>query len=109
MLELPTDRPHPPVQTYHGATQFFRLSQVLTDGVSALSRQEGTTLFMTLLAAFQILLVRYSGQTDIIVGTPVTNRTQPRLQRLSGFFTNIRGVSSNGYCWRIRTRIRACW
>ncbi|MEA2488848.1 MAG: hypothetical protein QOH21_640, partial [Acidobacteriota bacterium] len=88
LLELPTDRPRPPVQSYRGAHEPFRLSRELTDGLNALSRKSGATLFMTLLTAFDILLSRYSGQTDIAVGTPVANRTRAELEPLIGFFIN---------------------
>src|SRR5262249_42229158 len=70
-LELPTDRPRPPAQTYRGAALPVVLSQELSDGLRALSRREGVTLFMTLLAAFQVLLQRYTGQDDIVVGSPI--------------------------------------
>ncbi|HYK04977.1 MAG TPA: amino acid adenylation domain-containing protein [Thermoanaerobaculia bacterium] len=88
LLELPTDRPRPPVQSYRGAHEPFHLAAELQDGLNALSRRSGATLFMTLLAAFDVLLSRYSGQTDIAVGTPVANRTRPELEPLIGFFIN---------------------
>jgi amino acid adenylation domain-containing protein len=88
LLELPTDRPRPPVQSYRGAHEPFRLSKELQTQLNALSRKSGATLFMTLLAAFDVLLSRYSGQTDIAVGTPVANRTRPELEPLIGFFIN---------------------
>jgi amino acid adenylation domain-containing protein len=88
LLDLPTDRPRSPVQTFRGATHWFSLPRALSDGLAALSRQEGATLFMTLLAAFQTLLYRYSGQEDICVGTPIANRTRAELEPLIGFFVN---------------------
>ncbi len=88
MLELPTDRPRPVVQTSQGAHYVFELSPELSERLRALSRQEGVTLFMTLLAAFQTLLYRYSGQEDINVGTPIANRTRAELEGLIGFFVN---------------------
>ena len=88
VLELPTDHPRPAIQTYNGATIFVELSQDLTNALKALSQQEGVTLFMTLLAAFQILLYRYSGQDDIIVGTPIANRNRQEIEPLIGFFVN---------------------
>ena len=88
LLELPTDRPRPPVQSYRGAHEPFHLSKELTEQLNALSRRSGATLFMTLLAAFDVLLSRYSGQTDIAVGTPVANRTRPELEPLIGLFIN---------------------
>ncbi len=87
-LELPTDYPRPSVQTHRGARLHFGLSQELSNGLQALGRSEGTTLFMTLLASFQVLLSRYSGQTDIVVGSPVANRNRIELEGLIGFFAN---------------------
>ncbi|PSB59548.1 non-ribosomal peptide synthetase [Chamaesiphon polymorphus] len=87
-LELPTDRPRPAVQTTSGATQEFALSAELSRSLVKLSQQTGTTLFMTLLAAFQILLSRYSGQMDIAVGSPIANRNREEIEHLIGFFVN---------------------
>ncbi len=78
LLELPTDRPRPSIQSYGGARCGFHWSTELTDSIKALSRREGTTLFMTLLAAFQTLLFLYTGQDDIAVGTPIAGRVGPR-------------------------------
>ncbi|HZH31547.1 MAG TPA: amino acid adenylation domain-containing protein [Pyrinomonadaceae bacterium] len=88
VLELPTDRPRAAMPSHRGAHHTFRLDQTLTDGLRELSRREGCTLFMTLLAAFQLLLSRYSGQQDIIVGTPIAGRTRAELEPLIGFFIN---------------------
>src|SRR6185503_11279043 len=71
VLELPTDHPRPPVQSYRGTAQPFSLPAGLSASLLELSRREGVTLFMTLLAAFQVLLARYTGQEDVVVGTPV--------------------------------------
>jgi hypothetical protein len=87
-LALPTDHPRPPIQSFRGAAQHFRLSRPLTEALKALSRREGVTLFMTLLAAFQTLLYRYSGQDDILVGTFIANRNQAETEGLIGFFVN---------------------
>ena len=87
-LALPTDRPRPPVQTHSGASHTFQLSQSLTQDLHALSRQAEVTVATTLLAAFQVLLGRYSGQTDIAVGSPIANRTRLELENLVGFFVN---------------------
>src|SRR5438093_5156093 len=73
LLQLPTDRPRPPVQTYQGASRYLSIDQNLKSSLKALSRQENVTLFMTLLAAFKSLLHRYSGQDDIIIGSPIAN------------------------------------
>jgi amino acid adenylation domain-containing protein len=88
VLELPTARPRPAVQSYAGASYQLEVSASLTAALKRLSQQEGATLFMTLLAAFQVLLHRYSGQTDIVVGTPVAGRTQLETEALIGFFVN---------------------
>ncbi|MFI3157993.1 MAG: amino acid adenylation domain-containing protein [Methylococcaceae bacterium] len=87
-LELPTDKPRPAIQSFHGKTQPFSLSPDLTEGLKALSRREGVTLFMTLAAAFQVLLHRYSGQDDIVIGTPTAGRSRVELEDLIGFFVN---------------------
>ncbi|HJR08158.1 MAG TPA: amino acid adenylation domain-containing protein [Pyrinomonadaceae bacterium] len=87
-LVLPTDRPRPATQSFSGATHRFQLAEPLWRELVALSRREGATLFMTLLAAFDTLLWRYSGQEDIIVGTPVANRNHVEVEPLIGFFVN---------------------
>ena len=88
LLELPTDRPRPREQTFNGAWCHWRLPAELTRQLKALSQREGVTLFMTLLAAFQSLLFRHSGQDDIVVGTPIANRRYRELEDLIGFFVN---------------------
>ena len=88
ILQLPTDYPRPTVQTYRGAHQTRSLPPKLSKALKALSLCESATLFMTLLAAFKILLYRYSGQTDIIVGTPIAGRNQKEIEELIGFFVN---------------------
>jgi amino acid adenylation domain-containing protein len=88
MLELPTDRPRPAMQSFRGATQNFAVSGRLTESLESLSRSEGATLFMTLMAAWQTLLSRYSGQTDIVVGSPIANRNRAEVEPLIGFFAN---------------------
>lgn len=88
VLELPTPYPRPAVQTFKGTTQSFWLSASLSQRLQAWSRKEGVTLFMTLLAAFKVLLYRYTGQEDIVVGTAVANRNQTALENLIGFFVN---------------------
>ncbi|MBC1236345.1 MULTISPECIES: non-ribosomal peptide synthetase [Nostoc] len=87
-LALPTNRPRPAVQSFRGAVASFELSASLTDMLRSLSNQEGVTLFMTLLGAFQALLYRYTGQEDICVGSPIANRNQSEIQGLIGFFVN---------------------
>jgi amino acid adenylation domain-containing protein len=88
LLRLPADRPRPTIQTYRGAIQLFGLSGVLAAQLKQLSRSRGATLFMTLLAAFKVLLYRYSGQTDFAVGSPIANRNRPEIENLIGFFVN---------------------
>ena len=88
MLELPTDRPRPAVQAYRGARHAFVIPLPLTEALKALSRQEGVTLFMILLAAFQTLLYRYTGQTDVVVGSPIAGRIRTEIEGLIGCFVN---------------------
>jgi amino acid adenylation domain-containing protein/non-ribosomal peptide synthase protein (TIGR01720 family) len=95
VLELPTDRPRPAVQTFAGANQPVRLSPSVLAGLQALARQQGATLFMTLLAAFEVLLQRYSGQDDLIVGTPVAGRNRIETEGLIGFFVNMLVLRTN--------------
>jgi acyl carrier protein/SAM-dependent methyltransferase len=89
LLSIPTDRPRPAVQTFRGATQGIALSQRLADGIQLLSKQQGVTLFMTMLAAFQTLLRYYTQQSDIVLGTDVANRTSVQTESLIGFFVNL--------------------
>ena len=87
-LDLPTDRPRPVVQTYRGATIHFALPAPLSSGLAQLSLQANVTPFMLLLAAFQTLLHRYSGQADILVGSPIAGRMRVETEDLIGFFLN---------------------
>src|SRR5262249_42746082 len=88
-IELPTDRPRPAVRSSRGDVCFFDLPPELAEAPRDLSRREGATLFMTLLAGFQALLSRYSGQEDIAVGVPVANRNRPEVEDLIGYFVNM--------------------
>ena len=88
LLELPTDRPRPAIQTFQGKTERFQLDRKLTQELKALSQQSGCTLFMTLLAAFGVVLSRYSGQTDIVIGSAIANRNRQDIEGLIGFFVN---------------------
>jgi len=88
MLELATDRPRPAVQSFHGATVNYQIPRDVTIALKELSQQEEVTLFMTMLAAFQTLLFRYTGQNDISVGTPIANRNRVETENLIGFFVN---------------------
>jgi len=87
-LDLPTDYPRPPLQTYNGSRQTVVLPRSLTDSVNSLSREQGVTLFMMLLAAFNVLLSRYSCQEDVVVGTPIAGRNRAEIEKLIGFFAN---------------------
>ncbi len=87
-LELPTDRPRPTVLTQRGAQHGFGLSAELSRGLQQLSRREGATLFMVLLSAFAVLLKRYTGQEDILVGSPIAGRNRDEVEGLIGFFVN---------------------
>jgi amino acid adenylation domain-containing protein len=88
LLELPTDHPRPAVQTFQGARLSVVISEALTTALRELSRQEGVTLFMTLVAAFKTLLGRYAGQEDVVLGFPITNRNRPDIESVVGFFVN---------------------
>ncbi|RKH04264.1 amino acid adenylation domain-containing protein [Corallococcus sp. CA053C] len=88
VLDLPTDKPRPPVQTFHGAYLQVALPLALSSALVALGQREGTTLFMTLLAGFQALLARYSGQEDLVVGSPISGRNRREVEGLIGFFVN---------------------
>jgi amino acid adenylation domain-containing protein/non-ribosomal peptide synthase protein (TIGR01720 family) len=87
-LQLPIDFERPPIQSTKGASFSFTINKELSDQLQVLSQQNGATLFMTLLAAFKVLLHRYSGQEDICVGTPIAGRDQHEVESLIGFFIN---------------------
>ncbi|HEU5378313.1 MAG TPA: amino acid adenylation domain-containing protein, partial [Ktedonobacteraceae bacterium] len=95
LLELPLDHPRPSVQTFRGADITFTLPRHLLETLQAVSRHEGVTLFMTLLAAFQVLLYRYTDQEDITIGTPVTHRNRTELERQIGFYVNTLVLRAN--------------
>ncbi|WP_016949098.1 SDR family NAD(P)-dependent oxidoreductase [Anabaena sp. PCC 7108] len=88
ILNLPTDRPRPPIQTYNGASHRFTLSPKLTAQIKQLAQKEGATQSMVLLAAFKILLHRYTGQEDILVGVPTSGRTKSEFMPLVGYFVD---------------------
>jgi len=112
VLELPADRPRPAVASFRGGRTSFAVDAELTQRLKDLGRAERATLFMTLLAAFQVLLHRYSGQEDIAVGAPIAGRVRPELGGLIGFFVNtlvLRGdlsgdPSFSDYLGRVRAR-----
>lgn len=95
ILQLPTDYPRPSTQSFQGRTLVWQLPSVLTRSLKQFSQQEDVTLFTTLLAAFQVLLCRYTGQTDIAVGSPVANRRRPETERLMGVLTNTLVLRAN--------------
>jgi surfactin family lipopeptide synthetase A len=88
LLDLPTDRPRPAMMSYRGTKLVFELPATLTKGLEELSQRAGATVFMTALAAFQLLLQRYSGQDDIVVGSPIAGRNKVEVENLIGFFVN---------------------
>uniref|UniRef100_UPI003B3A91E7 amino acid adenylation domain-containing protein n=1 Tax=Longimicrobium sp. TaxID=2029185 RepID=UPI003B3A91E7 len=88
LVELPTDHPRPAVQTFQGASERVEIPGEMLERLRTLGRGEGATLYMVMLAAFQVLLSKYSGSEDIVVGTPVAGRTRDEVARLIGFFVN---------------------
>ncbi len=95
VLELPTDHPRPPVQSWRGARETLLLPSRLYEALRTLSQAEGVTLFTTVLAAFQVLLARYAGQDDIVVGSPIAGRTRTETEGLIGFFVNTLALRSD--------------
>jgi aspartate racemase len=95
MLKLPTDHPRPAPQSFNGASVSLKLSQQLSQSLVELSQRQGVTLFMTTLAAFQTLLFRYTGQEDIVVGTPIAGRNREEIEDLIGFFVNTLALRTN--------------
>ncbi|MET0397113.1 MAG: amino acid adenylation domain-containing protein [Longimicrobiaceae bacterium] len=95
LLELPTDRPRPPVPTHRGASLPLALDAADTARLREVGRAEGATLFMTLMAAFHLFLSRYSGEDDVVVGTPVAGRTRPELEGLVGLFVNTLAIRAD--------------
>ena len=88
ILELPADRPRPEVQSFRGSTLTVHLPASLSESLNAICRSEGVTLFMLLLAAFKVLLHRYTGQDDVVIGAPIANRNRVEIEGLIGFFVN---------------------
>jgi len=88
LLDLPTDHPRPAIQTYSGDEYFFDIDPTLSRALRALARANNMTLYMTLLGAFQVLLHRYTGLDDILIGTPVDNRSQTEFARVIGYYVN---------------------
>ncbi|UFS85862.1 amino acid adenylation domain-containing protein [Bradyrhizobium daqingense] len=92
VLELPTDRPHPPVRSLAGASLPIEIDAALASGIRRLSQSHGASVFMTLLAAWAAVLSRLSGQTDVVIGTPTANRNRPEIEGLIGFFVNMLAI-----------------
>jgi amino acid adenylation domain-containing protein len=88
VLEIPLDYPRPPSQSFRGAKQLLELPKSLSSALKGLSQKEGVSLFMTLLAAFQTLLYRYTNQQDLVVGSPIANRNRSEIEGLIGYFVN---------------------
>jgi len=89
LLELPTDRPRPSRQSFRGALLHFQVDQGVTRGLERLSAENGATMFMTLIGAFATLLHRFTGARDLVIGSPVANRSHPDVEALIGFFANM--------------------
>jgi len=95
VLQLPTDRPRPNLTTFTGAKQYFTFSASLTNALKQLSQREDATLFMSLLAAFNILLYRHTDQEDILIGSPIANRNRAELEGMLGLFVNTLVLRNN--------------
>ena len=117
VLDLPTDRPRPALRSDRGRTRHDALEPALTEALVALGEANGASLYTTLLAAFQVLLARYAGQDDIIVGSPVAGRTRPGLEGLVGYFVNMLPMRANvaddpsfsKFLARVRGRLSKGW
>ncbi|MEM7129202.1 MAG: amino acid adenylation domain-containing protein [Chloroflexota bacterium] len=110
LLELPIDRPRPAIQTFCGSTEVFHVNTTLMQRLQALSEQSGATMYMTILTAFVLLLARYSGQEDVVIGTPIANRNRRETEPLIGFFVNtlvLRGdLSGNPTFYELLSRVQ---
>ncbi|MBW4431896.1 MAG: amino acid adenylation domain-containing protein [Pelatocladus maniniholoensis HA4357-MV3] len=95
VLQLPTDRPRPTVTTFAGAKEYFTFSTTLTNALRQLSQREDATLFMSMLAAFNVLLYRYTDQEDILIGSPIANRNRAELEGMLGLFVNTLVLRNN--------------
>ncbi|XEN34658.1 hypothetical protein M728_005319 (plasmid) [Ensifer sp. WSM1721] len=105
-LALPTDRPRPLQQSFAGASVPVVIDAALTGGLKRLSRKHGTTLFMTVLAAWAAVLSRLSGQDDLVIGVPSANRSRREVEELIGFFVNTLALRLD---WRARRACRSFW
>ncbi|MCY7319224.1 MAG: amino acid adenylation domain-containing protein, partial [Ramlibacter sp.] len=117
LLELPTDRPRPAVQSYAGGSVSFTLPLSLVNGLRALSQRHGTTLYMTLLSGWAVLMSRLSGQDEVVIGMPVANRQRAEVEPLIGFFVNMLALrvspgevqDTAGLLAQVRTRALAAF
>ncbi len=109
-LELPMDRPRPLVQTFNGNTEHFKVGVHITQELKLLCQRTGTTLFMNLFSSFAILLFRYTNQEDIVIGTPIANRSRKEIEPLIGFFVNtlplLINLSGNPTFLKLLKRVR---
>ncbi len=95
ILNFPTDTPRPAIQTYQGQTETIKIDPAISGKLKKIAEENGTTLYTLLLAAFKVLLFRYSGQSDLIIGTPTTGRTKPEYAGILGYFVNPVAIRSN--------------
>ena len=95
LLDLPLDHPRPPIESFRGGAEGFRLNPETTQQLKTLSQQSNATLFMTLLSAFALLLSRYSDSEDLVIGAPIANRNRPEIEPLIGLFVNSLGLRIN--------------
>ncbi len=95
MLDLPTDRPRPPAQTHNGAHLGIDIPATVAEPIRQLARKSNTTLFMALLATYQVFLYRHSRRTDLVTGTPITRRSHPEMAGIIGFFLNMLAIRSD--------------
>ncbi len=117
LLNLPIDKPRPAVQTAHGANIAFRLDKALSERIQRFAATSGTTLFMLMQSFYSALLARYSGQSDIVIGTPIANRDVPAIEPLIGFFVNTLALRNDladnpgltTLAARVRTNTLACF
>ncbi|MCP5047153.1 MAG: non-ribosomal peptide synthetase, partial [bacterium] len=110
ILELPTDRQRPPIPSYKGGKQRIQITGNLTARLIQLTRKQGCSMFMLMLAAFNVLLYRYSSQDDIVIGSPIANRVKPELEEIIGFFANTlvlrTGLAGNPTFSQLLERVR---
>ena len=112
LLELPTDKPRPLVQSFRGQQVFFQLSPTLKSRIHALSAESGATSFMIFLTVFYVLLYRYTGQTDLVVGSPIANRNRKDIEKIMGFFVNTLAlrveIAENSSFMELLAQVKQC-